>query len=143
MSGHCSSQNKYIYMLIMMFGIYILKYVLPLCIKTMLYNTLILPHITYGIMVWGYQRNRLNKIQNKAIRIITSNKYNSHTEPLFKQLNMLKLEYLLKLQQLKFYLKFNEGSLPVYLQNWDITPNARVHNYNTRELGFCKKMPQI
>ena len=112
-----------------------LKYVLPLCIKTMLYNTLILPHITYGIMVWGYQRNRLNKIQKKAIRIITSNKYNSHTEPLFKQLNMLKLEDLLKLQQLKFYFKFNEGSLPVYLQNWDITPNARVHNYNTRELG--------
>ena len=30
-----------------------LKYVLPLCIKTMLYNTLILPHITYCIMVWG------------------------------------------------------------------------------------------
>ena len=130
-----------------------LKYVLPLCIKSMLYNTLILPHITYGIMVWGYQRNRLNKIQKKDIRIITSNKYNSHTEPLLKQLNMLKLEDLLKLQQLKFYFKFNEGSLPVYLQNWDITPNARVHNYNTRELGcthtfkvkheFAKKMPQI
>ena len=86
-----------------------LKYVLPLCIKTMLYNTLILPHITYGIMVWGYQGNRLNKIQKKAIRIITSSRYNSHTEPLFKQLNMLKLEDLLKLQQLKFYFKFNEG----------------------------------
>ena len=66
---------------------------------------------------------------------------------------MLKLEDLLKLQQLKFYFKFNEGSLPVYLQNWDITPNAHVHNYNTRELGcmhtfkdkheFAKKMSQI
>ena len=130
-----------------------LKYVLPLCIKTMLYNTLILPHITYGIMVWGYQGNRLNTIQKKAIRIITSNRYNSHTEPLFKQLNMLKLEDLLKLQQLKFYFKFNEGSLPVYLQNWDITTNAHVHNYNTREYAcihtfkvkheFAKKMSQI
>ena len=53
---------------------------------------------------------------------------------------MLKLEDLLKLQQLKFYFKFNEGSLPVYLQNWDITPNAHVHNTihvhaGTRELG--------
>ena len=119
----------------------------------MLYNTLILPHITYGIMVWGYQGNRLNKIQKKAIRIITSNRYNPHTEPLFRQLNMLKLEDLLKVQQLKFYFKCNEGSLPVYLQNWDITPNAHVHNYNTRELGcmhtfkvkheFEKKMSQI
>ena len=48
---------------------------------------------------------------------------------------MLKLEDLLKLQQLKFYFKFNEGRLPVYLQNWDITPNTHVHNHNTRELG--------
>ncbi len=43
-----------------------LKHVLPLCIKSMLYYTLILPHITYGIMVWGYQGNGLNKIQTKT-----------------------------------------------------------------------------
>ena len=103
---------------------------LPLCIKkNMLYNTLILPYIRYGIMVWGYQGNRLNKFKKKTIRIITSHRYNSHTEPIFKQLNMLKLEDMLKQQQLKFYFKFNERSLPVYLQNWDITPNAHVHNY--------------
>ena len=35
---------------------------------------------------------------------------------------MLKLEDMLKQQQLKFYFKFNERSLPVYLQNWDIGP---------------------
>ena len=101
----------------------------------MLYNTLILPHITYGIMVWGYQGNRLNNIQKKVIRIITSSRYNALTEPLFKQINMLKLEDLLQLQQLKFYFKFSEGSLPVCLQNWDITTNAHVHNYNTREFA--------
>ena len=48
---------------------------------------------------------------------------------------MLKLVDILKLQQLKFYFKFNEGSLPVYLQNWDINSNAHVLNYNTREFG--------
>ena len=42
-----------------------LKYVLPLGIKIMLYNTLILPHINYCIMSWGYRRNRLLKIQKK------------------------------------------------------------------------------
>ena len=75
-------------------------------------------------------------MQKKVISIVTSNRYNSHTKPLFKQLYMLKLEDLLKLQQLKLYFKFNEGSVPVYLQNWDITPNAHVHNYNTREFGM-------
>ena len=48
-----------------------LKYVLPLGIKIMLYNTLILPHINYCIMAWGYKGTRLLKIQKKTVRIIT------------------------------------------------------------------------
>ena len=48
---------------------------------------------------------------------------------------MLKLEDILKLHQLKLYYKFNEGSLPVYLQHWDVTSNVHVHNYNAREFG--------
>ena len=33
-------------------------------------------------------------------------KYNSHTEPLFKKLHMLKVEDIFKLNQLKFFYKF-------------------------------------
>ena len=40
-----------------------LKYVLPLDIKVLLYNTLILSHINYCIMIWGYQRNRIISIK--------------------------------------------------------------------------------
>ena len=40
-----------------------LKCVLPLDIKVLLYNTLILSHINYCIMIWGYQRNRITSIQ--------------------------------------------------------------------------------
>ena len=46
-----------------------LKYVLPLDIKVLLYNTLILSHISYCIMIWGYQRNRITSIQKKVMRI--------------------------------------------------------------------------
>ena len=56
-----------------------LKHVLPLEIKIMLYNALLLPHINYCITTWGYQGNRLVKIQNKAVGIIILSKYNSHT----------------------------------------------------------------
>ena len=61
-----------------------LKYVLPLGIKIMLYNTLILPHINYCIMAWGYKGTRLLQIQKKkkAVRIITLSGYISHSEPL-------------------------------------------------------------
>ncbi len=66
-----------------------LKYVLPLDIKVLLYNTLISSHINYCIMIWEYQRNRVTRIQKKVMRIITLNTYNSHTEPLFKNLKLL------------------------------------------------------
>ena len=120
---------------------------------TYIITPLLIPVSKHKPVLARVPSGRLNKIQKKAIRIITLNRYNSHTEPLFKQLNMLKIEDLLKLQQLTFYFKFNEGSLPVYLQNWDITPNSHVHNYNTRELGcihtfkvkheFAQKMAEI
>ncbi len=37
------------------------------------------------------------------IRIISVSKYNTHTEPIFKQLELLKLMDILKLQELKVY----------------------------------------
>ena len=97
---------------------------LPLKIKMMLYNALILPHINCCITSWGYQGNRLVKIHKKAVPIITLNKYNSHTEPLFKKINTLKIE--------DFYYKYRHQNIPVYLLNWQINPNTCIHNYNTR-----------
>ena len=73
-------------------------------------------------------------IQKKAIRIITASSYISHTEPLFKQLNLLKVEDILTLQELKFYFKYNQGILPKYLQNWNFIPNSKIHNHNTRNI---------
>ena len=45
----------------------ILKYVLPLGNKIMLYHYLILPHINYCIMAWGYKGIILLKIQKKKL----------------------------------------------------------------------------
>ena len=39
-----------------------LKYFLPLTVKLILYNSLILPHLNYGIMIWGYKCDRTNYI---------------------------------------------------------------------------------
>ena len=109
-----------------------LKYVLPLGIKIMLYNSLILPHINYCIMAWGYKGIRLLKIQKKAVRIITLSGYSTHSEPLFKQLNMLKIADQLRLQELKFYFKYIHKNLPAYLLDWEFISNVNIHLHDTR-----------
>ena len=111
-----------------------LKLLFPQEIKCLLYNSLIVPHINYCITAWGFHRNRITIIQKKAIRIITASSYISHTEPLLKQLNLLKVEDILTLQELKFYFKYNQGILPKYLQNWNFIPNSKIHNHNTRNI---------
>ena len=41
-----------------------------------------------------------------VVRIKTLNTYNSHTEPLFKKLKLLKVEDILMLQKLKCYFQY-------------------------------------
>ena len=60
-----------------------LKYILPSSIKIMIYNALILPRINHGLLVWGYENEKIFKLQKKAIRLISLAKYNAHTESAF------------------------------------------------------------
>ena len=64
-----------------------LKRYLPLSALKIMYDSLILSHIQFGITCWGFEWGRLAKLQKRAVRIVTNNKYNAHTEPLFKDLH--------------------------------------------------------
>ena len=88
----------------------------------------------------GRQTNAIHKIQKKAIRIIAASKYNAHTEPLFKQLNLLKSCDICKLQELKCYHKLINRQLPKYVEcfvyqtNLDlIITHAEVTDYTFQE----------
>ena len=64
-----------------------LKNYIPAHILLTLYNSLILPHLYYGILMWGYHNTeRIFRLQKKAIRVISNSAYNAHSEPLFKSL---------------------------------------------------------
>ena len=49
-----------------------------------------------------------------------------------KQLQLLKLEDIFKLQQFKFYYKLVNKSLPKYFTQISIMLNSEVHDHNTR-----------
>ena len=114
-----------------------LKHSLPLEILRYIYNALILPHLQYALLTWGFKNNRLFKLQKRAIRVITRSKYNAHTEPLFRNLNLLKLDDMFKLNMLKTYYKFKNGNLPDYIMSMFSNVDAS-HGYNTRTQGHLK-----
>ncbi len=62
--------------------------------------------------------------RKKVIRIINIRKYNAHTEPLFKELKLLKVTDILRLHELKFYYKYKNNKLPHYLQNLPLECNT-------------------
>ena len=49
-------------------------------------------------------------MQKSAIRIITGSSYNSHTEPLFKRLQILPLPDLISFSKLQFMRRFSQNS---------------------------------
>ena len=104
-----------------------LKHFLPLNIKLNIYNSLILPHINYGILLWGTRGEGILKLQKKALRIICLKKYNAHTEPLFKSLNVLKIQDIFNMSQLKFYYKLVNNNLPEFFQTLPFYRNNAVH----------------
>ena len=69
----------------------------------MLYNTLLSPHINYGLVTWGYQCKRFLTIKD-----------------------------MLSLQELKFYYKLTRNELPTYFLNWHIVTNSELYRHNTR-----------
>ena len=54
-------------------------------ILTQLYETLLLPHINYGILIWGHQHDKIRQLQKRAIRSITLSRYLAHSGPIIKR----------------------------------------------------------
>ena len=108
-----------------------LKRFLPRNVLRLIYNSLILPHLQYGILIWGFKNSRLGKLQKRAVRIMFNTKYNAHTGPLFKQLNLLKLSDIFKTRQIRFYFRYINNSLPVYFKDIFATI-SQFHTHKTR-----------
>ena len=108
-----------------------LKRFLPLHILKTLYSALFLPYLNYGILLWGANAKRVEKIQKTALRSITNAKYNAHTEPILKSLFMLKVSDIYKMNQLKFYFKYSNDKLPIYFKDM-FKHTSTTHTHDTR-----------
>ena len=76
-----------------------LRHSFPQRILRLIYNSLIHPHLIYGLYLWVFNPKRLTILQKRAVRILALRPYLSHSTPLFKSLKILKLEDLYIIQQ--------------------------------------------
>ena len=79
-----------------------LKNIYPQQALLSIYNAVFLSHMTCGLLLWGNQVEQVSKLQIKSVPLITGSKYLAHSEPLFKELELQKIEDLYKLKIKKF-----------------------------------------
>ena len=108
-----------------------LKHIFPHQILRTLYNSLIHPHLIYGLYIWGFSAKRLTILQKKVVRILARRPYISHTTSIFKDLKILKLKDQYSIQLYKLYHKNTNNLLPSYFNSF--TPYYDVeHNHDLR-----------
>ena len=115
-----------------------LRHTVPIDFLLVLYNSRVLPHINYSLLVWGHNPFRITKLQKKCLRIITFSKIFAYCDPIFKNLRLLKTKDIFKIKQLKFYYKYLKNNLPLYVQNLSIKANKHTHNTRNQDLYKCR-----
>ena len=116
--------------------IYKLRSCIPQEVLFILYSTLILSYINYGMLAWGKsfktQIHRLFVVQKRVIRIICKANYRAHTNLLYYENGILKLEDLYSMQLGTLMFSIHSGDLPPALAQI-FRRNNQIHSYNTRQ----------
>ena len=90
-------------------------------IRLLIYNALIKPYLEYGILSWGNAKNKFIKgitiAQKKAVRLVSNKHYRHHADPLFAELELLKMEDIMQLKVNEFMFKYYNGFLPSSFNN--------------------------
>ena len=108
----------------------------------MLYNALVYPYLSYGVLLWGstYQ-TYLNKIvimQKKVLRITVHAPYNAYTHDIFQQLRILKFQDIYNLYLGKYMFQQMNNLLPEpLLHKYNLCGD--VHMHNTRQSKLLHK----
>ena len=113
-----------------------LKYFFPRKTLLILYFSLILPYLNYGIMAWGnaskYLLDKISVLQNKVIKIIYNVPIRAHSSHFYYESKILKFADLFLFQTGQFMYKLSKNELPHAFTNL-FTQNNLIHSYPTRQ----------
>ena len=101
-----------------------------------LYHSLFSSHMSYGLCAWGLTNDdilsKVQLLQKKAIRAITSAEYCAETAPIFKKLGILNLSDLFDYKISSLMWDFDHDALPSSLSALFKRRDA-IHGHNTRQ----------
>ena len=116
--------------------IYKASFCLPTSSLLTLYYSVVYPYLVYCVSVWGstYPSNlkHILVLQKKVVRIISGRAFDAHTEPIFKQLKILKLCDIFRFQVGKIMFSFQENWRLLIAFNNLFMIRSQLHSYNTR-----------
>lgn len=106
-----------------------------------LYNSIILPHLNYGITIWGSACpttiNSLYLLQKKSIKIALRLPWRTSTNDLFRDNKILPIHDLYKLFTGVFVFKHLNSLLPSCFREYFVT-NAQHHAHHTRSASLYR-----
>ena len=111
-----------------------LRYNAPLDICKRVYYAIFFSHLINGCNLWSLTpRNknisRIERLQKKCVRIMTFAPFNAHTNPIFQEIELLKVQDVIKTQQLKLVYDFRRNCLPDDLMNlFQFTTDVQTTN---------------
>lgn len=109
--------------------------ILPKNIRLSLYNSLILPYLSYANLIWASNYvsplQRLVILQKRAVRMIVGASRTEHSQPIFKDLNLLNLKQINTLQIALLLYSYSHNLLPASFEGY-FTLNSKIHEHYTR-----------
>ena len=112
-----------------------LRYIFPMSSLVLLYYALVHPHLLFGLPVWGStfttSLNKLQTLQNKAIRIITNSDIRTPITPKYYELGILKLSDLYTYEIAKLMHQHSRHTLPLPLSSL-FNKTSTIHSRHTR-----------
>ena len=110
-----------------------------------LYNAIFQSHVNYGLSVWGCANDKyiesIRLSQKRVIRIISNADYTSPTSKLFKDLNVLKIDDLLKIQYASLMWDYDKNILPSSLNFY--FKSLKNNHHVTRQVTAAKLSENI
>ena len=105
-----------------------------------LYYAIFSSHMSYGCQVWhnnNVHSEKIEKAQNKAMRIISFADYHAPVEPLFKEKHIIRINDFIALQNILFVHDCFHNKLPSCFNDY-FTLVSDVHDHNTfsNEMGM-------